>query len=107
MTTRDGILTSDERVASLVVLTILARADPSACARVLQGLALRQVVIEQFVGDFRRFDHREVRGLEYVQDAVMRISVVVSLQHHADLQRLVKLLNRIVDVYKVEHTFRV
>lgn len=106
MTAR-GLVRRDEQVSGLVVLTVYARSDAAVCGRVLQGFTLRGFAIERFIADFSDFDHRDVRGLESVSGDVLRMTIVVSLPRHDDLERIGKLLNRIVDVYKVEHTFRI
>ncbi|MCR1781315.1 hypothetical protein KVF89_02110 [Nocardioides carbamazepini] len=95
-----------EGVAGLVVLTVYARADLAVCSRVLQTFTVRQFAVERLVADLSRFDHRAVKGLEDVRGPVMRIALVLSLQREDDLERAGKLLNRVVDVYKVEQTFK-
>lgn len=107
MTTRVAVAGPDEQASGLVVLTVYARADLAVCSRVLQAFTIRPFTVERVVADLSRFDHREVRGLEDVDGPVMRIALVVSLQRDNDLERVGKLLNRVVDVYKVEQTFRV
>lgn len=107
MTSRAGLVQRDEQVAGLIVLTVYARGDLTVCSRVLQGFTVRRFAVERFIADFSGFDHREVRGLEGVVGDVMRMSIVVSLPHRNDLERIGKFLNRLVDVYKVEHTYRV
>ncbi|MFC5676952.1 hypothetical protein [Aeromicrobium endophyticum] len=107
MTSRYGLVLRDEKVSGLVVLTVYARGDAAVSSRVLQGLTLRRFAVERFIVDFSGFDHHSVRGLEDVDGEVLRMTIVVSLPHHDDLERIGKLLNRIVDVYKVEHTFRI
>jgi hypothetical protein len=96
---------ADEAVAGLVVLTLYAAADLAVCARISQVLSIRRFVVERLVADLSRFDHGKVRGLEGVPGPVMRISLAVSAEP-ADVVRLRKLLNRVVDVYRVEDTFR-
>ncbi len=105
--TATGLVRRDEQVSGLAVLTVYARGDAAVCGRVLQGFTLRRFAIERFIADFSDFDHRGTRGLEGVGGDVLRMTVVVSLPDHDDLERIGKFLNRIVDVYKVEHTFRI
>ena len=107
MTSRYGLVLRDEKVSGLIVLTVYAREDAAVAGRVLQGLTLRRFAIERFIVDFSGFDHRSVRGLEDVGGEVLRMTIVVSVPDHDDVERIGKLLNRIVDVYKVEHTFRI
>jgi len=102
-----GICVADERAAALAVLTIYARGDLAVCARVTQVLTLRQATVERFVADLSHFDHREVRGLGHVRGPVMRLSVVASFDGDHDLAQLIRFLNRIIDVYKVEHSVHV
>jgi hypothetical protein len=106
MTTQAGLLSPNDQVAGLAVLMVYARADLAVCSRVLQTLVTRRIAVERLIGDLSRFDHSHIRGLEEVRGPVMRISLVVSLHRSTDLERLVKLLNRVIDVFKVEHTFR-
>ena len=107
MTAAAGLVHRDENVSGLVVLTVYARADAAVSSRALQALTLRHFAVERFIVDFSGFDHREVKGLEDLAGDVLRMTIVVSLPRHDDLERIGKLLNRIVDVYKVEHTFRI
>ncbi|WP_235734397.1 hypothetical protein [Nocardioides alcanivorans] len=102
-----GVVDADEMVAGLVVFTVYARSDLGVCSRVLQVLALRQARVECFVADCTTFDHTLVRGLTDVSGDVMRLSVVVSIDGDSELDQLTKYLNRVVDVYKVEHDFRI
>lgn len=107
MTTQVAVAGPDEQVAGLVILTVYARADLAVCSRVLQTFTIRRFTVERIVADLSRFDHRAVKGLEDVDGPVMRVALVISLQRDNDLERVGKLLNRIIDVYKVEQTFRV
>jgi acetolactate synthase small subunit len=107
MTAAAGLVHRDEKVSGLVVLTVYTRGDVAVSSRVLQAFTLRSFAIERFIVDFSGFDHREVKGLEDVPGDVLRMTIVASLPNHDDLERIGKLLNRIVDVYKVEHTFRI
>ncbi|MFI5429540.1 hypothetical protein [Aeromicrobium sp. UC242_57] len=107
MTFAMGLVRDDEQVAGLIVLTVYARGDVAVCGRVLQGFTLRRFAVERFIADFSGFDHRLVRGLEDVRGEVLRMTIVVSLPSHDVLERISKFLNRVVDVYKVEHTFRI
>lgn len=106
MTPQLTVAHPDEGVSGLVVLTVYAHADLAVCSRVLQAFTVRSFAVERLVADLSRFDHRVVKGLEAVSGTVMRIALVLSLQHEHDLERAVKVLNRIVDVYKVEKTFK-
>ena len=107
MTAAIGLVLRDEKVSGLIVLTVYARGDVALAGRVLQRFTVGSFAIERFIVDFSGFDHREIRGLEDVGGEVLRMTIVVSLPSHHDLERIGKLLNRIVDVYKVEHTFRI
>lgn len=107
MKTEVGLVRRDEAASGLVVLTVYAREDTAVCGRVLQGFTVRRLAIERFIADFSDFDHRRVKGLEGVRGKVLRITIVASLPNHDDLERIGKFLNRVVDVYKVEHTFRI
>lgn len=102
-----GLIGRDEEVSGLAVLTVYARGDVAVCSKVLQGFTVRRFAVERLIVDFSRFDARGVRGLESVRGELLRMTIVVSLPHHDDLERISKFLNRIVDVYKVEHTFRI
>lgn len=102
-----GVLVADEQVSGLVVLTIYTPADLAVCSRILQVLTLRRVRVERFVADCSKFDCSEVRGLGSIREPVMRLSVVVSIEGDLELDQLTKYLNRVIGVYKVEHTFRV
>ena len=104
MTAAVPLVHRDESASDLVVLTVYARGDVAVVGRVLQGFTVRRLVIQRFVVDFSGFDHREIKGLEDVTGKVLRMTIVVSLPHHDDLERIGKLLNRIVDVYKVERS---
>jgi hypothetical protein len=106
MTSR-GSCVADERAATLVVLTIYARGHLAVCARVTQVLTLRQATVERFVADLNPVDHREVRGPEHVRGPVMRLSVTASFDDDHELSQLTWFLNRIVDVYKVEHSVQI
>lgn len=107
MTAAVGRVRRDEGFSGLVVLTVYARRHLAVCGRVLQAFTVQQFAVERFIADFSGFDHREVRGLEGMGGDVLRMTIVVSLPGLDDLERIGKLLNRIVDVYKVEHTFRI
>ncbi|KQY55833.1 hypothetical protein ASD11_15135 [Aeromicrobium sp. Root495] len=89
------------------MLTVYSRRSVTVGCRVLQAVASREFLIERFIADFSNFNHKKVKGLEQVTDDVMRTTVVISLQHPADQDRIGKSLNRVVDVYKVEHTYRI
>lgn len=88
-----------------VVLTVYARAELSVCARILQTLAIRQYAVERLVADLNPVDQDRARGLEQVAEPVMRMSVAITPQPRIDLERLVNLLNRLIDVYTVEPSF--
>ncbi|WP_456695668.1 hypothetical protein [Aeromicrobium sp. P5_D10] len=107
MTAAVGLIRRDEETSGLVVLTVYARGDSAVCGRVLQGFTVRRFAVERFIADFSGFDHRTIRGLEGIGGDVLRMTIVLSLPDHDDLERIGKFLNRIVDVYKVEHTFRI
>ena len=96
----------DENLSHLVVLTVYAKADVAVCGRILQRLSLHRVVVERIVADFSRFDHRGIRGLEGIESPPVRISVAASIADHHQLERITKALNKLVDVYKIQHTFR-
>lgn len=102
-----GLVRRDEQASGLAVLTVYARGDIAVCGRVLQGFTVRRLVIERFIADFSGFNHRRIRGLEGVRGEVLRMTIVASLPSPDDLERIGKFLNRIIDVYKVEHTFRI
>ncbi|MBM7517106.1 hypothetical protein [Nocardioides nitrophenolicus] len=89
---------------SPVTLTVYARADLAVCSRVLQTLTVRQYAVARLVADLDAFDHREVPGLERVPGPVMRIGVELAGTHESDLDRAHRLLDRILDVYRVERT---
>jgi hypothetical protein len=92
----------DEKVSQLVVLTVYARPSLAVCSRVLQQLIRRRVFVERVMADFSGSDHRGVKGLETLQSPVLRISVVASIADNHELEQITKLINRIVDVYKVQ-----
>ena len=90
----------------MVVVTVYARADLTVCSRILQAVTVRRFAVERLIADLSSFDHSQVRGLDRVRERVMRISLVVSVDGDHDVERLRKLLHRMIDVYRVEQTFR-
>ena len=102
-----GLLEPDEQVAGLVVLTVYARADLTVCSRILQAVTVRRFTVERLVADLSSFDHTQVRGLDQIRERVMRISLVASIEGDHEVERLGKLLHRMIDVYRVEQSFRV
>jgi hypothetical protein len=107
MSPRVGLVDSDEQVSGLVVLTVYARADLAVCSRILQAATVRRFAVERLIADFSEFDRSEIRGLDRVRERVMRISLVVSVDGDHDVERLGNLLHRMIDVYRIEQTFRV
>ena len=101
------LLEPDEQVARMVEVTVYARADLSVCSRILQAVTVRRFAVERVVADLSSFDHGQVRGLDRVRERVMRVSLVVSVDGDHDVERLGKLLDRMIDVYRVEQTYRV
>jgi hypothetical protein len=88
-------------VESPVTLTIYGRPGLEVCSRILQALTMCRVVPQTLVFDFNPPDVDLVRTLAHVDGPVMRLSLTVSLAHGQNVERVIKRINRLVDVYTV------
>lgn len=84
-----------------VALTVYMKNDIAEVSRVLQLMVRQPVQIERFNAHLLPHAFTHIKGLESIDEPIMRLAIVGTVSSASELERATKALNRLVSVFKV------
>lgn len=84
-----------------LALTVYMKQDLAEVARVLQMLVKQPLGIERFNVHLAPTDVATVKGLERMQEPVIRLAIIGTPRSDNEVESATKALNRLISVFKV------